>query len=240
MSTGWIQIEAETLHRINSLKSDSPADAVASYELVPKTTTIADDAAFALTSVREAIVDTVMEVIGYICQTDGDPRRQQYKLTASIAHGGELPTSMGPYGAIFDPVTGRTLEPRSATEIGETRANPNNAFGVTPPAFFYYALDGQKIYHTLAANASVEHFSFDRPATTYTALNALFASAANFAPIPDEFGVVVADGAAGRIAGKAGSLIAEAANFMQLYYQGLKNRGLNVRMIPDYPATPAS
>jgi hypothetical protein len=240
MSTPWPFLEAEVLHRLNSLQSLSPADHVTSYETIPKTTTVADDTAFALTSVREAIVDTVMEVIAYICQTDGDPRRQRYKLTASVAHGGESPNSMGPYGAVFDPATGRPLEPRSATEIGEIRANVNNAFGNPPPAFFYMAIDGQKLYHTLAADASVECFSFDRPATNYAALNALFSTATNFAPIPDEFGVVVADGAAGRIAGKAGSLIQEAANFMQLYYQGLKERGLNVRMQMDFPALPAA
>lgn len=239
MSTPWVFIEAEVQHRLNDLKSDSPADHVSSYETVPKTTTVADDAAFALTSVRAAIVDTVMEVIGYVCKTDGDPRRQLYKLVSSVAHGGELPSSMGPYGAIFDPATGRSLEDRSATEIQDIRDNVNFAYGNPPPAFFYKAIDGQKLYHTLAANASVERFNFDRPATTYTALNALFASAANFTPIDDEFGVVVADGAAGRLAGKAGSLISEAANFMQLYYQGLKDRGLNVQMIPDYPPKPA-
>jgi hypothetical protein len=146
---------------------------------------------------------------------------------------------MGPYGAIFDGATGRHLEDRSATEIQEIRDNTNLVYGNPPPAFFYKAIDGQKLYHTLAGNASVERFNFDRPATTYAALNALFASAANFAPIDDEFGVVAADGAAGRIAGKAGSLISEAANFMQLYYQGLKDRGLNVQMIPDYPPRPA-
>jgi hypothetical protein len=114
----------------------------------------------------------------------------------------------------------------------------NNAFGSPAPDFFYYAIDGQKLYHTLAGNASVERFNFDRPATTYGALATLFSSMANFAPIDDEFGVVAADGAAGRVAGKAGSLISEAANFMQLYYQGLKDRGLNVQMIPDYSARP--
>jgi len=160
-------------------------------------------------------------------------------LPASVGHGGDLPSSIGPYGAIFDPVTGRTLEDRSATEIQEIRDNANFAYGNPPPVFFYKAIDGQKLYHTLAGNASVERFNFDRPATTYAALNALFASAANFAPIDDEFGVVIADGAAGRIAGKAGSLISEAANFMQLYYQGLKDRGLNVQMIPDFPPKPS-
>ena len=238
MSTPWVFIESELLHRINSLKTDSAADAVASYETVPKTTAITDDAAFALTSVRAAIVDTVMEIIGYVCKVDGDPRRLLYKLTASVAHGGDLPTSMGPYGSIFDPLTGRSLEDRSAQEIADIRDNVNFAYGNPPPTFFYKAIDGQKLYHTLATDASVERFNFDRPATTYAALNALFASAANFAPIDDEFGVVAADGAAGRVAGKAGSLISEAANFMTLYYQGLKDRGLNVQMIPDYPPKP--
>jgi len=239
MSTGWVQIEAEVLHRINGMKTDSPADAVASYETVPKTTAIVDDAAFALTAVRAAIVDTALEVAAYVCKADGDPRRAQYKLPASVGHGGDLPSSIGPYGAIFDPVTGRTLEDRSSTEIAEMRANVNFAYGNPPPTFFYKAIDGERLYHTLAANATVEYYGFDRPATDFASLNALFDSTTDVAPIPDEFGVVVADGAAGRIAGKAGSLISEAANFMQLYYQGLKDRGLNVQMIPDYPPKPA-
>jgi hypothetical protein len=239
MSTPWPWIEAEALQRVNGLKTDSPSDAVVSYELVPKTTAVVDDSAFNLTSVRVAVVDTVMEIIKLINLTDGDPRRLLYRLTALVAHGGNLPTSMGPYGAIFDAGTGRHLEDRSATEIQDIRDNVNLAYGDPPPAFFYKAVDGQKLYHTLAGNATVEYFDFPRPATTYSALATLFGSMANFAPIDDEFGVVAADGAAGRIAGKAGSLISEAANFMQLYYQGLKDRGLNVQMIPDYPPKPS-
>jgi hypothetical protein len=239
MSTPWPWLESEVIKRLDDLKSDDPSIAITSYETVPKTATEADDAGFALTAVRVAIVDTVMEVIGYICKADGDPRRSLYKLTATVAHGGALPSSMGPYGAFFDASTGRSLDDRSATEIADIRENTNFAYGNPPPTFFYKAIDGQKLYHTLPGNASVEYFDFPRPATTYTALNTLFGSMANFAPIEDEFGVVVTDGAAGRRAGDAASLISEAANFMQLYYQGLKDRGLNVQMIPDYPPKPA-
>jgi hypothetical protein len=239
MSTPWPWIEAEALQRLNALKTDSSADAVISYELVPKTTAVVDDAAFNLTSVRVACVDTVMEIIKLVCLTEGYPRRLLYRLTALVAHGGNLPSSMGPYGAIIDPLTGSTLEDRSATEIAEMRANVNNAFGDPPPEFFHKAIDGQRLYHTLAGNALVEYFNFDRPATTYAALAALFGSMANFAPIDDEFGVVAADGSAGRAAGKAGSLISEAANFMQLYYKGLEDLGLNVEMLPDYKPRPS-
>jgi hypothetical protein len=239
MSTPWPWIEGEVLHRLNDIKADDAALIIASYETVPRTANEADDVGFALTAVRVGIVDTVMEMIGNICRTDGDPRRLLYKLTATVAHGGDLPSSMGPYGAIFDALTGRSLEDRSAQEIADMRDNVNFVYGNPPPTFFYKAQDGQKIYHTLPGNASVEYFDFPRPVTTYTALNTLFGSMANFAPIPDEFGVVAADGAAGRIAGKAASLISEAANFMQLYYRGQKDRGLNVRMIPDFPPKPA-
>src|SRR5262245_3573989 len=128
MSTPWPWIEAESLQRVNGLKTDSPADAVASYELVPKTTAVVDDSAFNLTSVRVACVDTVMEIIKLVCLTDGDPRRLLYRLTALVVHGGNLPTSMGPYGAIFDSITGRTLEDRSATEVAEMRENANFAY----------------------------------------------------------------------------------------------------------------
>lgn len=239
MSTPWPWIEAEVHKRLNNLKSDSPADAVASYELVPKTTAVVDDAAFSLTSVRVACVDTVMEIISLICKTDGYPRRLLYRLTALVAHGGNLPSSMGPFGAIFDSITGRSLEDRSATEIAEMVANVNFAYGNPPPTFYHKAIDGQRLYHTLPGNATVEYFDFPRPATDYATLATLFGSMANFAPIGDEFGVVAADGAAGRRAGDAGSMISEAANFMQLYYQGLKDLGLNVEMIPDYKPRPS-
>src|SRR5262245_11880200 len=152
MSTPWPWIEAEGLQRVNGLKTDSPADAVASYELVPKTTAVVDDAAFNLTSVRVACVDTVMAIIGLICKTEGDPRRLLYRLTALVAHGGNLPSSMGPFGAIVDPLTGRTLDDRSATEIQEIRDNVNFAYGNPPPVFYHKATDGQRLYHTLAGN----------------------------------------------------------------------------------------
>ena len=241
MSTPYVFIEAEVLHRLNNLKSDSAADLVTSYETVPKTTTLVDDPGFALTSVREQIIDTMLEIIGHISRTEGDSRREPFRLTTAVSHGFPLPASMGPFGAIYDvgPPIQRLVE-RSAEDIFEIRRNINSVFGAAPPTFYYYAIDGNLLYHTLSGQATVDYFNYPRPATTYAALNTLFGSAANMAPLTDEFAAPWADGAAGRIGMKAGSYIAEAGAYLQAYYTGLKDRGINAQVPADYPAQPSS
>lgn len=241
MSTPYVFIEAEVLHRLNNLKADSASDAVISYETVPKTTTQVDDAGFAMTSVREQIIDTMLEIIGHICRTEGDSRREPFRLTQQVTHGFPLPASMGPFGSIYDPGPPiRRLIERSAEDIFRIRDNPNSVFGASPPEFFYMAIDGNLLYHTLAGQATVDYFNYPRPATTYATLNALFSSAANLAPLTDEFAAPWADGAAGRIGMKAGAYIQEAGAYLQAYYTGLKERGLNVQIPADYPAQPSS
>jgi hypothetical protein len=98
-----------------------------------------------------------------------------------------------------------------------------------------------KLYHTLTggAAAAVEYFDYPRPATDYTALTALFGSAANMMPLGDEFAVAISDGAAGRLCMKAGSLVSEGAQFLQAYYANLKERGVNIQPA-DFAAQPSA
>lgn len=235
MATAWAFIEAEVFSRVGALISEGSATtAETSYQTIPKVGVI-DDPAFNLSAVRTAIIDTAMEVIGAICKNAGDNRRNAFKLTASVAHNGAIPSSMGPLGAIYDAATGRPLVQRSASEVAERVANPSSVFTVD---VFFYAIDGTRLLHTVSS-ATMEYFSYDRPATTFAELEALFDSTLDVFPLGDEFAVVVADGAAGRLAQKAGSYIETASAFLQSYYTGLKERGVSVQP-SDFAPQPTS
>jgi hypothetical protein len=223
------------ISRVGALLADSESGAETNYRVVPKTNAEMGDAAFNRSAIRDEIVGVTLEVISFICQDEGDPRRIPFRLTTNVLPGGTLPSSMGPYGAITDAATGRPLVPRSASEIQERVTNADNLW--TVPVFFF-AIDGAKLFHTVA-NAAVEYFDYPRPATTYSALDTLFGSMANFFPLGDEFAVVVADGAAGRLCMKAGSLVGEGQAFLQAYAAGLKERGVSVQPA-DFPAQPSS
>jgi hypothetical protein len=182
------------------------------------------------------IVDVTLEVIGYICKNEGDARRIPFLLTATVAHGGVLPSSMGPYGSIYDAASPYTpLTQRSASEIAARVANTDGLF--TLPVFFY-AIDGTRLLHTVAS-AKVEYFDYPRPAATYDALTTLFSSTTNLFPLGDEFAVVVADGAAGRLAMKAGSYVEGAQGYLQAYATGLKERNVSMQAA-NYPPQPTS
>jgi hypothetical protein len=238
INTPWPFLESETLHRINDLGAGgNPGDHNISYSTVPKIiNTHIDDAGWAPAGIQEIIVDTVIEIISLICKTDGDPRRDAYRLTSTVAHGGTLPTSLGPFGAIYDAAGGVNypMEPRTAREIAEIRENVNNVFGSPPPVFRYYCIDGEVIYHTLSGNVTIERFDYPRPATNYTALNTLFSSLANISPIHDEFAPAVADGAASRLLAKFQSMRGQSQDFWQKYVQALQSRGLNAKLLIDY------
>ncbi len=233
MPTPWAFIESETYNRLNNLASTSIATADAAYRTIPKTDTQVGDEAFPKTAIREAIVDVILEVISFICSTEGDPRRAQYRLTASVAHGGLLPSGMGPYGAVS--FGNRPMVPRAASIVAQRAANPNSMYSV---GVYFFAIDGDTFYATQSP-CTVEYFNYERPADTYTELDALFDSVTDYAPIPDEFAVNVADGAAGRLAMKAGSFIEAAQAYLNAYYQALASKGLKVTR-PDFPAMPAA
>lgn len=232
-TTPYAFIEAETLARINALLSLSSAAGDTVYRTIPKVDANFDDQAFNKTNVRVAIMDVILELVSFICQTEGDPRRQQYKLEASVAHYGTLPSSMGPYGDIF--YGQRQMVPRAASLVDQRAANPGNMYAVD---VYFMAIDGTKL-HCTKSPCTVEYFNLDRPYSTYAQLDALFDSTTDIAPIPDEFAVNVADGAAGRLAMKAGSYIEAAQAFLQTYYTGLQSRGLKVTQ-SDFQAQPAS
>ena len=142
-TTPWAMIEAEVYDRLNNLASTSIAMADTAYRTIPKTDAEVGDEAFPKTAIREAIVDVVMEVISFLCQTEGDPRRQQYRQTANVAHLGSMPSAMGPYGSItFD---GRPMVPRPASIVAQRADNPGGIYQVD---VYFYAIDGNTLFAT--------------------------------------------------------------------------------------------
>lgn len=235
MSTPWPVIENMVLSRIAALKASDEVEGETNYLAIPKTNTQMEDAAFNRSAVRDMILDVTIEVVGFICKNEGDPRRINFAVLILLSNGATVPSSMGPYGNIADNLTGRALVRRSVAEVTERVANPGSLW--SEPVYFF-AIDGITIYHTVAL-ANLEYFNYPRPATDYTNLTNLFSSMANFYPLGDEFAVVVADGAAGRLCMKAGSMVAEGARFLDAYYTGLKERGVSIQPV-DFPAMPSN
>jgi len=234
MSTAWAHIENLVVTRIGALKADDEAVAETNYRVIPKTATQVSDAAFPVSSVRDEIVAVTVEVVAAICKNEGDTRRTLFAQTVFAASGLFIPTSMGPLGTIRDQSTGRPLVERSLSEVAERKANPGGLW--TEPVYFY-AISGDKIFHTVA-NAEITFFNYDRPATTYAQLDALFDTTGDNYPLGDEFAVVIADGAAGRLCMKAGSMVQEGRGYLEAYYTALKERGINLQpfQFPAYPA----
>lgn len=231
MPTPWIVIENLVISRIGSLKADSEADAEINYQVVPKTNNEMGDAAFNRSAIRDEILNVTVEVVAAICRNEGDTRRIAFRQAAIIPHRGGVPSSMGPYGRVMDVDSFRSMVPRSANEVTE---RAENADGFWSHPVYYYAIDGVTMYHTVE-HVSLEYFNYDRPATTYAALDALFSTDGTFCPLGDEFAVVIADGAAGRLCMKAGSFVSEGAAFLQAYYAALKERGVSVQPFEFQP-----
>lgn len=231
-------VEAETLQRLGSLEAGTPQLAENRFVAIPKVIDEDDDSAFPRTAVREAIVMTVIEVIGILCRTEGEPRRSDYKIVSLVAHGGDMPTSMGPYGAIYDGSNNRSLTERSAQDIAENRQMIIDGILPAGAGGYYYALDGDKIYHSLPGNASVEYFDAPIAATNFSLITPLFLSEAQKMPLADEFAPAVADGAAGRLMMRAGSMVAEGSAFLRVYVERLQNLGLTITP-GDFPARKA-
>jgi hypothetical protein len=232
-------IEAQVFQRLGTLKGTTAVTSEARFKQVPKTADADDDAAFSPISVRLMIVDVTLELISYICKTEGDPRRIHYQLTASLNNGDGLPASMGPYGAAFDPITGTSMVERSATDIFDILKS--KSIGAIPASseFYFYAMDGSRVYHTLPGFMSLQHYDILRPGANFNAVESLFATQVNISPIPDDLAVVVADGAAGRCCMKAASYIEEGQRFLDVYATALRERGFRAEP-SDFPPQPRS
>jgi len=188
MATPWITIEQETLALINALLTDDVTGAETNYRAIPKTATQIDHPGFHPTFVRESIIDAVMLIVGWVCASEGHPQAAQFRQQASVAHGGLLPVSMGPYGPVRDTGTGRILAQRA--NPAEVTAIVDDITDLGGAVAYIYAIDGATLYCS-PTPAQVTYTYYDRPAATVAQVDALFTSTATVLPLGDQFATPV-------------------------------------------------
>lgn len=202
MAVPWLDIERQVLANLNVIGGNSESDRETIYTQTSVLTNAQiDDEGFFRAKVRDQIVEAHQQVIRFICLTDGHPRRVLYRQTASVAHLGNLPSSMGPFGefrATITPLSAvGTLRPHlSATEVDEIARDLNVHLGAPMP---YYAIDGN-VLHSVYSPVTVEYYDYPRPVTDPSQLSTLFDSLLDVCAVPDEFVQPVVQVACGLLA----------------------------------------
>lgn len=163
MATSWNNILRETLKRVNGIAGAQAAAMATSYAVNPLTTTEADDPVYSLAFVKDVIVDVhgrlALEIASVADPVTGigcHPWRPFFAdVTASVAHGGSLPT-VGSGGKNIIGVLGRAvnagdtdyiLTPASAERISAWRLSVATLY--TSGAWMYH-VNGSKVYATVA------------------------------------------------------------------------------------------
>lgn len=240
ITTYWA-IEREVMDLLNILKSDDVATAestfVKSSGLVDSDV---DDAAFPKSAVRRHILTAQQLIVLAIIQTEGHPRRRDYMKTTNVAHLAQLPSGIGPIGAIYDDVTGESYTLRSVDDVNRIRRNPISVGGVTP-TFRYYALDGTRIFLT-NSYAILEYADYnDFAGFSQANIDAAFSTSAvlSFTTIllPDEFAPALVFASVAIAAGKAAGYTDAGSYYGQLFQAAMEIQG--VRKVPlDFRAEP--
>lgn len=229
MAVPWLDIERQVYATLNALGGNSESDRQTIYtQSGVLTSTQVGDEGFFRAKVWDAIVEAHQQTIRFICLADGHPRRVLYRSTTSVAHLGNLPSAMGPFGdftATVNAVTYKLRPHLSATEVDEIANDSGSRNGVD---LFYYAIDGN-VLHATQTPVTVEYFDYPRPVNDPGQLSTLFDSLLDVCAVPDEFVQVVVQIACGLLAltfasGREGQEQAHFAMAEKL----LKELGINV------------
>lgn len=229
MPVPWLEIERQVLADLNVLGGNSESDRETIYQQTSALSTAQiGDEAFFRTKVRDQIVEAHQQTIRFICLADGHPRRVLYRQTASVAHLGTLPSSMGPYGDFTCTFNSepRKLKPHlSASEIDDIQNDLLSRNGVDQ---FYYAIDGHTL-HATQTPVTVEYFDYPRPVTDPSQIGTLFDSLLDVCAVPDEFVQVVVQIACGLLAMTyAGNREGQEQAHFTMAEKLLKDLGINV------------
>jgi len=197
MAVPWLEIERQVYATLNALGGNQESDRETIYTQTSALTNAqVGDEGFFRAKVRDAIVEAHQQTVRFICLTDGHPRRLLYRQTASVAHLGNLPSAMGPYGDFTATVSGvtRKLKPHlSANEVDEALRDAASLNGVE---VYYYAIDGG-VLHSTVTPVTVEYYDYPRPINDPSQLSTLFDSLLDVCAVPDEFVQVVVQMACG-------------------------------------------
>lgn len=216
--------ERQVLALLNVLKSDSATTAEANYVLATAlTVTEINDPAFPPAFVRDLIVEAAGQVIRFVCLTEGHPRRADYRTTASIAHAGVLPSAIA-YGRVSHTGTGQEMYPvDSPNQINDVLADTGSA---NSAVFYEYSFSGDTMLLSQTP-ATLEYFTYTRPAATPAALAALFDGTATVTMGP-EFVPVVVNYAVGMGCLKTGSYLDQGSAHLALAERLLTQLGVRV------------
>lgn len=223
-------IESKVLTQLNAHESTSATSAETLYQKITAKSSATDigDEAFFLSRVRDAILDAEHQVIRFICQTEGHPRRTQWRNTTSLAltnNAVALPTAFA-YGRFS--ASNRELDERSPSEVDAMIRDTAYLNGV---AIYYYAKSGNTLIATTSP-VTLEYFDRAKPAAAAhpSTLSTLFDSNTDLMEAPDEFAEAIVFMACGALALTAGSFQEQANSYFRLATEIMAQEG--VKAVP--------
>jgi len=108
-----------------------------------------DDPAFDADQIRDAILLADGSVVAALCGNANHPRRHAFFSTASVPHGGVIPSRVGPVESCV--IGGKAASLWDKEEIEDERENVLGLTTISP----HYVLEGSTLYHNGSGNAIV-------------------------------------------------------------------------------------
>lgn len=165
MATKLTAIVREVAKRVNGIAGATAATMATNYAVDPPTTTEIDDPVFNLAYIKDVVIDVhgrlaleIASVQDPVTGIGNHPWRPYFAdVTASVAHGGNLPTTgtggkaiIGAFGRCYNAGdTDYVLTPASLERVSQYRAN-NGVGGIYTAGVSMYAINGTKVYATVA------------------------------------------------------------------------------------------
>jgi hypothetical protein len=212
MAATYNDILRQLSHRLNALSAPTYSTANSNYGTSPLTTTQYDAPQWPFEALKDAILFAQLRIIRTVADTKNNPWRQLYQVSSgSLASGATIPTTissaevLGARGAVKDASDSRVLRPRSPEVIAEIVANTASTWASA--AYYFYAYEGERIYHT-RTNVTVDLCAFN-----HTAEKTAIATLGNAVKVPDGLVPELLDASIAHLAGTEGASLMPAANF---------------------------
>lgn len=235
-------IERGVWAMLNALKSDNVADAETSYRvaaLVSDTHLV--NPLFNPTAVRNIILNVERVIAKTICSIEGHPRRVDFRKEVTLTHWGNLPSSIGGIGLVYDNDDKIYYDNRPFEVVMRLRQSDSiiKVCQSAPPTYHYWGWDGAKFVSTTDDDLTAEVFDPQTPAIdAFTDYDALFSSSVPVnAKLPDEFQQAWELGAAGVAASKIGTYPNESSSYLQQFQGLLEQEGVKIKLPLDFEST---
>lgn len=228
MAIYWQTAERQLISLLDLYEAEDIAEAETIYKQTDALTSdnIADEA-FPISKIRDALVEAYVQIGRLLCLTEGHPRRSVFRQTSTVAHGGVLPSCIGPYGSFTSGT--RILRELSTDDIDAVKSDPDSSQGVELP---YFAKDGNVLY-SLLTPVTVEYFTVTRPVDHPSQLATLFDQSADVCLLPEEYLPALVNLAAGMLASTSAGLVGDAAGYFGVAEKLLRDMQVNI-VTTDY------